>query len=312
MSKPLPSAHVLLERMVARLRLRHLRLLAALERSATLGEAAREVGVTQPAASQMLRELESTLELRLFDRHSRGLRATEAGRLLAQQSRQILGSVRYGADALVALATLQRRPLQISAIAAAVIGVIGPRLPQLRKRLGGVRVLVEEDTPENVLAKLMGGHAQLALARRSEQPLPPALAFEELLADDLAVVASPRHPAARRKSVQLGELAEMEWSMPLGPYSTTAAFSRACEVAGFTPRRGDVQCMAPDLLQSIVGDARTLAAVPRSLASALLERAEVAELRLREPIALPPIVALYHAREPADDVAAIIGVLRAK
>jgi molybdenum-dependent DNA-binding transcriptional regulator ModE len=73
-------ALVLGERMMARLRLRHLRLLASLERSTTLREAAQEVGITQPAASQVLRELEEMLEVQLFERHARGLRATDASR----------------------------------------------------------------------------------------------------------------------------------------------------------------------------------------------------------------------------------------
>ncbi|MCJ0766148.1 LysR family transcriptional regulator [Variovorax terrae] len=310
MAGTLPSAPVLMERMVARLRLRHLRLLAALERCATLGEAAREVGVTQPAASQMLRELESTLEVQLFERHSRGLRATDAGHLLAQQSRQVLGSMRYGADALAALASQQQRPLQIAAIPSAVVGLVRPRLAQLRSRLRGLKVLVDEDLPESVMVKLMGGQAQLALVRRPDRSTSPGLVFEELLADDLVVVATPRHPMARRKSVDLADLATAEWSMPQGQISTAAAFARACETAGFTPRRADVQCMSPDLLPSLTSDGRTLAAMPRSVAGALLERGEVVELRLRERIELPPIGALFHAHESAVDVATVLAVLR--
>ena len=102
------KADVLKERMTARLRLRHLRLLAALSRCSTLAEAAQEVGVTQPAASQALREIENLLEMPLFERHARGLRATEAGRLMAEQSDHVLSSVHYAAQALAASLTQLR------------------------------------------------------------------------------------------------------------------------------------------------------------------------------------------------------------
>jgi len=72
-----PSPAVLHERLLARLRLRHLKLVEALATHSHLRRAAEAVHISQPAATQMLRELESLFGMPLFERHARGMRITE-------------------------------------------------------------------------------------------------------------------------------------------------------------------------------------------------------------------------------------------
>jgi hypothetical protein len=62
MSSVPPSAEVVYARSLANLRLRHLRLIVAMTVKGTLGGAAIDTGISQPAATQMLRELENLLE----------------------------------------------------------------------------------------------------------------------------------------------------------------------------------------------------------------------------------------------------------
>jgi DNA-binding transcriptional LysR family regulator len=300
---------VLRERMVARLRLRHLRLLTALEFNPTLREAALEVGITQPAASQILRELEDLLEVQLFERHARGLRATDAGRLLAEQSRQMLGGVDYTAEALAAAALGQRKPLQIAAIPAAIAALLAPKLPELRRRLQGWRLTLLQTAPEAVPASLQSGLIQVALLRRPELLSKQRMVFTDLLADDLAIVASPRHRAFRRQPQALADLQEWPWSIPAGTHAAAQAFGAACRAAHFAPRQAEVQSMAPEFLVAITGDAQTLVPVPRSLAAGWLSEGQVAEIQLTEPIALPPLGALRRADETSAAVRALIETL---
>lgn len=303
-------ALVLGERMMARLRLRHLRLLASLERSTTLRQAAQEVGITQPAASQVLSELEDMLEVQLFNRHARGLRATDAGRFLAQQSRQMLASVTYTAEALASVALGYERPLQIGALPSALNALVRPHLARLRQQLAGWKVSFHEGQPTEVQASLQGGLTQLALLRRPNLVHEYRLIFVELLADELAVVASPEHPAAKRKHVDLADLAPYPWSLPTGPLATTQAFEEACRYAGLVPKRAALQSMATSLLLPITSDAVTLAAVPRSIVGAWLDRGALVEIDLKSKIPLPPLGALYHADDSSVAIQKVIAVLK--
>jgi molybdate transport repressor ModE-like protein len=60
-----------------RLRVRHLRLLEALERAGNLGHAAEELGITQSAATKILQDAEEILGVALFERRHRGMAPTE-------------------------------------------------------------------------------------------------------------------------------------------------------------------------------------------------------------------------------------------
>ena len=76
-----------------RLRVRHLRLLEALERSENLGQAAEELGITQSAATKILQDAEELLELPLFERRQRGMAPTEIGRFVIGYARRILNDI---------------------------------------------------------------------------------------------------------------------------------------------------------------------------------------------------------------------------
>ena len=77
-----PESRRLFSRLVRHARLRQLQLLLALQHSGSVVKAAQHLDMSQSAATQALAELERVLELRLFERHSRGMRATQAGQAL--------------------------------------------------------------------------------------------------------------------------------------------------------------------------------------------------------------------------------------
>ena len=304
------KAHVLNERMTAKLRFRHLRLLAALSRCSTLAEAAHDIGVTQPAASQALREIESLLEMPLFERHARGLRATEVGRLMAEQSKRMLSSVQSVSEALAAASMGFQRPLQVCAIPAALSSLVQPAVPHLRQRFAGVKVTFDECTPMEAQTRLQAGTAQLALVRQSEHERDQRLTFIPLLDDELLVAASPQHPMTRKKNVHLQDLALHPWSMPMGAMLTAKIFHAACRDAGFVPIRADLQSMSASLLLSVIADAQTLVAAPRSILQSWLASGELKAVRLSQPIGLPPLGALFHAHESLQVVHDVIGILK--
>src|ERR1700681_3581262 len=67
---------------VRRVTLRELRLLLAVARSGSILKAADDIGLTQPAVSKAIADLEGTLGVRLFDRTNRGVEATPYGRIV--------------------------------------------------------------------------------------------------------------------------------------------------------------------------------------------------------------------------------------
>jgi DNA-binding transcriptional LysR family regulator len=70
--------------------LRHLRFFTAVADARHFGDAARDIGMTQPPLSQGIKRLEGRLGVRLFDRDTRGVRLTSAGQALLPSARELL------------------------------------------------------------------------------------------------------------------------------------------------------------------------------------------------------------------------------
>jgi molybdate transport repressor ModE-like protein len=74
----------------SRLKLPHLRLIAAIEDTGMVSAAAQALNMSQPAASRMIGEMETLMEAQLCERLSRGVRLTPLGQALARQARSVL------------------------------------------------------------------------------------------------------------------------------------------------------------------------------------------------------------------------------
>ena len=96
------TATVLLNRLKAKARFRHLQVLVSLGELASVRGSAEALGLSQPAVTQSLADLERLVDIRLFDRHSRGMRVTRAGRDVLPLARRMLDALAETSEALTA------------------------------------------------------------------------------------------------------------------------------------------------------------------------------------------------------------------
>jgi DNA-binding transcriptional LysR family regulator len=114
-----------------RLRMRQVALLLAIDELGTLSAAAGHLGLTQPAATKMLGELELSLGQRLFDRVGRGLQRNVSGERVTAYFRSIRGSVEALNQELEAVRQGGAGKLAIGSIMAASPGRLTRALLQL-------------------------------------------------------------------------------------------------------------------------------------------------------------------------------------
>ena len=289
------SPAVLQERLLARLRLRHLKLVDALAAHSHLRRAAEAVHISQPAATQLLRELEDLLGVALFERHARGMRMTEAGRLLAGHARVAIEALGATAEALSLLAVRQQRPLRIGAILAGLSSVLRPALPVLRAQHPTLRLVIEEGNIERLLAGLRGGALDLALLRRPAT-LPLGCLFVPLRPDRMVVLAGADHPAARRKRLRLRDLDGSLWVLPPPHYAVRQALDAAFAREQAVPRPHAVQVLAPELLPAVLAEPSVVAPVPQTTLDQLdRDRTRVVVLALDLHAPIEPLGMLYRA-----------------
>lgn len=132
------------EHSVRRVTLRELRLLLAVARSGSIMKAASEIGLTQPALSKAIGELEETFRVRLFDRSNRGVSATPQGEILLRRAACIFDELRHAVDELQSLAGANHGELRLGATPAVCAGLLPHVIGTVRNRHPGLRFQVSE------------------------------------------------------------------------------------------------------------------------------------------------------------------------
>lgn len=286
----MPSPTVLYARLTARARLRHLQLLVAVAEHGSLKRAAEQVGMTQPAATQALADLEALLETPLFERHARGMRVGAAGQAVLPMVRQVLFALQSSMEALAAVGSGAGALLRVGAIPAAVHGLLGPRLAAFCDRHPGLRVDVVEGRPDHLLQDVLAGSLHVALARRPPD-CPARLQFEPLLADEAVVIAGAGHPLARRRRVTVDELARWRWLRAPHGVGVRDTFDALFDGVA-PPAVHPVSTTSPGAAVAVLADAATLAMVPRSLAQWYVQQRLVAVVDIGRRFELGTIGAL--------------------
>ncbi len=86
----------IVQRVLTRLKLKQLRLLVAIASHNSILHAAEEISISQPAATKLLKDLESYFNVRLFERTNRGVIPTQFGEALVQHGKLVLAQIRTG------------------------------------------------------------------------------------------------------------------------------------------------------------------------------------------------------------------------
>ncbi|MEW2129785.1 LysR substrate-binding domain-containing protein [Streptomyces sp. NPDC005435] len=183
-----------------------LELLLAVARLGSLGAAARELGITQPAASSRLRSMERQLGVALVDRSPRGSRLTDAGALVTDWARRVVEAAEAFDAGARALRDRRDSRLRVAASMTIAEYLLPGWLLALHAGRPGTAVSLLAGNSARVAELLLAGEADLGFVEGLT--VPPALDSAVVARDRLVVVTAPTHPWARRsRPLDPGELA---------------------------------------------------------------------------------------------------------
>ncbi|MDI9883096.1 LysR family transcriptional regulator [Streptomyces sp. HNM0645] len=175
-----------------------LELLLAVARHGSLGRAARELGVTQPAASSRIRSMERQLGVALVDRSPRGSRLTDAGALVTDWARRIVEAAEAFDAGAQALRDRRDSRLRVAASMTIAEYLLPGWLIALRLERPGTAVSLLAGNSAAVAERLLRGEADLGFVEGLA--VPEGLDGTVVGHDRLVVVAAPGHAWARRRS----------------------------------------------------------------------------------------------------------------
>jgi DNA-binding transcriptional LysR family regulator len=200
--------------------MRKLRYFVAVAQRLHFGQAAAALYITQPALSRQIRQFEHELGVELFERNSRQVRLTPAGKRLAEDGARLL------ADGDAAVARARRAGAGgLSLTVGFMLGMdIAPVLAQFGRSHPDVDVQLQRLHWWNHATALRDGRVDAGFVRL---PLPTdGLEIRELHTEPICVTLPAGHPLAGRASVDIAELADEpvlryadarpEWNAPRG------------------------------------------------------------------------------------------------
>lgn len=210
-SSPAPAFE---HQITSRLKLRHLRLIVSLDDHRKLNRAAAELGLTQPAASKMLSEVEKTVGVPLFERLPRGIEPTRYGEALIRRTRLMLSELGQAGDEIAALRSETGGAAAIGALTTPAAEILPETIRAARARIAGLQVAVDVDCSTVLVARLLKARLDFAIARIPEGVDAGLLTYEEIGAERPALVVRRGHPLASRRVVRVSDLADVDWVLP--------------------------------------------------------------------------------------------------
>jgi DNA-binding transcriptional LysR family regulator len=275
--------------MVPEWSLQQLGYLRAVARADTWTDAAERLGVTQPALSQGLAELERRLGMELFERRGRNRVLTDAARPVLEHAERVLLAA-ADLDAVASgLGTGDTGPLRVGMIDVAALHTLPATITRFRQRHPDVELHLVVAPSAPLVAALRSGDLDLAVVVRPAE-LPTSLHAHDLIDEELRVYAPEGFPR-RRAARSWGP-----WAMyPEG--STTRALIEAALHRAGAPIEVVTESANPEVLRQMVRLGLGWAVLPQS-------EAETGPDPLRpyrhQPLTIRSLVSLRRSDAPYD------------
>lgn len=197
--------------------IRHFRLIDALHRTGTVSAAARELGYSQPAVSQQIKQLEREAATPLVLREGRRTRLTQAGEVFLHYGAQAIEAAIRAKIEIDLIAGLRGGALTLAAFPSAAATIVPLALASFKGDHPGIDVRLVEADAATAVADLRSGKIDVAVIAQFYSPgAPPRPAEDDwmwrtILEEDVYVALPEHHPAATAPVVALHDLADAPW-----------------------------------------------------------------------------------------------------
>ncbi|WP_110647245.1 LysR family transcriptional regulator [Salinicola peritrichatus] len=229
--------------LINRLRYKHLSMISLLDRHRNLHQAAGALNMSQPAATRMLREIETTFECQLFERTPRGLTPTPLGEVLIGFADNALTRLDRFAEELHRHRSGDHGQLVVGAIMGAAPDLVADAVIAMKRDRPRLRLRLMGETSDQLVSLLAHNRIDLAIARFATAMEHNLFDFEPLGNETMMAVVRREHPLAGDRDLSLEPLLEA-WPWILQPLATPARqlLEKELELHGLVSPRDVVEC----------------------------------------------------------------------
>lgn len=188
-----------------------LRLIAAIAGHGQLQLAARDLSITQPAASRMLSEIEEMAGSALFERHPKGMILTPVGQVVARRANSLLVEMRDLTREVRDLRLGRSGVVRVGAVTGPAIGYLVPAIQQLKAASPEVEVTVEVSPSLHLIRDLDAGNLDFVVGRLLPDSNYADFDVYPGRHEEVGILARRDHPLSQASGVRLHDLVNYEW-----------------------------------------------------------------------------------------------------
>jgi len=178
-----------------------------------MAKASQHLGLSQPAISRAVADMEHALGVPLLDRSATGVGLTEHGRVLVERTRIIFDEVKESIKEIEHLADPRQGEVRIG-VTEPLTAILSEIIGQMTRRYPRITYQVSVGDTDLLTHWLRDRALDVALTRWNALTKADDLAAETLYTATLAIVADRTHPLAARKRLTLPDLMYEQWALP--------------------------------------------------------------------------------------------------
>jgi DNA-binding transcriptional LysR family regulator len=270
-----------------RLRLRDLHVLSTVIRLGSMAKAARQLGVSQPAVSEVIADLEHALGVRLLDRKPQGVEATAYGAALERRSLAAFDELKQSIKDIEFLADPGVGELRIGCPESISAAIFQPIVEQFVEQYP--RVVLDVDTVNTLsfAQKLRERSLDVVLARGGwplEEPhMVTDFSIDTLFDDELVIAVGRQSRWARRRKIDIADLRDERWILTSGDVWNYRVIAKAFRLRGLEPPSVSMQTISVHLRANMAATGRFITTFPRSVLFFYAERFGLKQLSVDLP-----------------------------
>ncbi len=257
-----------------------IRLAVLCAQTENLTTAARECHLVLPAASRRIRELETAIGSQLFERHSRGLKVTPAGRVFTRRGLTLLQELEATFKELYDLKLGVLRHIQLFAGSAAIGQFLPPLIAKYSQTFPEVQVDLEEQVSGQVVLALREGRADIGVFVEGANA--EGLETHIFRADELVLIFPKGHRLAGKLPISFADTLEEQW-ISLNPGAAMLQQQMSAASAAGKQLKLRMQVNSFDAVTHMVASGLGIALMPKALALPVLKSAQLGWRPLQDP-----------------------------
>lgn len=270
------------------MKLTTLEALVLVEVHGSLRAVAQRMGVTQPALTASIQQLEQELQAPLLVRSKQGVRFTTFGEAFLRHAKQIVAQSRRASEEIAQMRGLWQGTVNMAISPAIGLGLLPQAIRQFSQQHPNVRVHCRDGLYPGVAPLLRDGTIDFALTPVHRVDLDTDLVAEPLYGSQVLIIAPRGHPQAAATS--LAQLRECEWVMSSPSRGPGAIIEEAFEQAGLGPPRVRMLCESFLALPGLIAASENwLATIPQVVFESCAARSELAVVPVRDELPKPII-----------------------